>query len=172
MAARTTAIVSFAIFFIFGVGCSWRAAVANGGSWGGCVDNAGSCGVVLKLSNRFFGALAGARFGSICPQAELGQLPTPDPQPLAGFQCTNCSPTGTHGSPRDGSSCLSDERWMPSAGIARGSSRTGASGHASRLAGRESPAELRNLIGAMSRANHLCVPSAHEAFGTHTFNAP
>ena len=27
-----------------------------------CVDNGGSCGVVLKLSNRFFGALAGARF--------------------------------------------------------------------------------------------------------------
>ena len=54
MAARTTAVVSFAIFFIFGVGCSWR---ANGGSWGGCVDNGGSCGVVLKLSNRFFGAL-------------------------------------------------------------------------------------------------------------------
>ena len=54
--------MSFAIFFIFGVGCSWRAAVANGGSWGGCVDNAGSCGVVLKLSNRFFGALAGVRF--------------------------------------------------------------------------------------------------------------
>jgi hypothetical protein len=24
MAARTTAVVSFAIFFIFGVGCSWR----------------------------------------------------------------------------------------------------------------------------------------------------
>src|SRR5499427_2317244 len=62
MAARTTAVVSFAIFFIFDVGCSWRAAVANGGSWGGCVDNAGSCGVVLKLSNRFFGALAGVRF--------------------------------------------------------------------------------------------------------------
>src|SRR5262252_7660668 len=62
MAARTTAVVSFAIFFIFGVGCSWRGAVANGGSWGGCVDNGSSCGVVLKLSNRFFGALAGARF--------------------------------------------------------------------------------------------------------------
>jgi hypothetical protein len=62
MAARTTAVVSFAICFIFGVGCSWRGAVANGGSWGGCVDNAGSCGVVLKLSNRFFGALAGVRF--------------------------------------------------------------------------------------------------------------
>src|SRR5262249_33594461 len=57
-----TAVVSFAIFFIFGVGCSWRGAVANGGSWGGCVDNGSSCGVVLKLSNRFFGALAGARF--------------------------------------------------------------------------------------------------------------
>jgi len=28
----------------------------------GCVDNGSSCGVVLKLSNRFFGALAGARF--------------------------------------------------------------------------------------------------------------
>jgi hypothetical protein len=39
MAARTTAVVSFAICFIFGVGCSWRGAVANGGcSWGGCVD--------------------------------------------------------------------------------------------------------------------------------------
>src|SRR5215475_2834427 len=62
MAARTTAVVSFAIFFIFDVGCSWRGAVANGGSWGGCVDNAGSCGVVLKLSNGFFGALAGVRF--------------------------------------------------------------------------------------------------------------
>jgi len=62
MAARTTAAVSFAICFIFGVGCSWRGAVANGGSWGGCVDNGSSCGVVLKLSNRFFGALAGARF--------------------------------------------------------------------------------------------------------------
>ena len=62
MAARTTAVVSFAIFFIFGVGCSWRGAVANdGSSSGGCVDN-GSSGVVLKLSNRFFGALAGARF--------------------------------------------------------------------------------------------------------------
>ena len=61
MAARTTAIVSFAIFLIFGVGCSWRGAVANGGgSWG--VDNGCSCGVVLKLSNRFFGALAGASF--------------------------------------------------------------------------------------------------------------
>jgi hypothetical protein len=35
MAARTTAAVSFAIFFIFGVGCSWRGAVANCGSWGG-----------------------------------------------------------------------------------------------------------------------------------------
>src|SRR5215831_10619919 len=62
MTARTTAVVSFAIFFIFGVGCSWRGAVANGGSWGGCVDNGSSCGVVLKLSNRFFGALAGPRF--------------------------------------------------------------------------------------------------------------
>ena len=62
MIARTTAIVSFAIFFIFGVGCSWRGAVAGCGSWGGCVDNGSSCGVVLKLSNRFFGALAGARF--------------------------------------------------------------------------------------------------------------
>src|SRR5262249_22407384 len=62
MAARTTAVVSFAIFFIFGVGCSWRGAVANGGSWGGCVDNGSSCGAVSKLSNRFFGALVGARF--------------------------------------------------------------------------------------------------------------
>ena len=42
--------------------CGRRGAVANGGFWGGCVDNAGSCGVVLKLSNRFFGALAGVRF--------------------------------------------------------------------------------------------------------------
>ena len=34
--------------------------VANGGgSWGGCIDNGG---VAPKLSNRFFGALAGARF--------------------------------------------------------------------------------------------------------------
>src|SRR6266567_6369385 len=63
MAARTTAVVSFAICFIFGVGCSWRGAVANGdGSWGGCVDNESSCGVAFKLSNRFFGALARARF--------------------------------------------------------------------------------------------------------------
>src|SRR5260221_5442538 len=62
MTARTTAVVSFAICFIFGVGCSWRGAVANGGSWGGCVDNAGSCGGVVKLSNRFFCALAGVRF--------------------------------------------------------------------------------------------------------------
>ena len=44
MAVRTTAVVSFAIFFIFGVDCSWRAAVANGGSWGGCVDNGSSRG--------------------------------------------------------------------------------------------------------------------------------
>ena len=62
MAARTTAIATFAIFFIFGVGCSWRGAVARCGPWGGCVDNGRSCGVVLKLSKRFFGALAGARF--------------------------------------------------------------------------------------------------------------
>jgi hypothetical protein len=73
MAARTTAVVSFAICFIFGVGCCWRGAVANGGgscggcvdnesSCGGCVDNGSSCGVAFKLSNRFFGALAGARF--------------------------------------------------------------------------------------------------------------
>src|SRR5262249_26883502 len=62
MAARTTAVVSFAIFFIFGVGCTWRGVVANGGSLGGCVDDGSSFGVVLKLSNRFFGALAGARF--------------------------------------------------------------------------------------------------------------
>ena len=62
MAARTTAVVNFAICFIFGVGCSWCSAVAIGGSWGGCVDNAGSCGVVFKLSDRFFGALAGVRF--------------------------------------------------------------------------------------------------------------
>src|SRR5215469_14136869 len=62
MAARTTAIATFAILFIFGVGCSWRGAVAGCSPWGGCVDNGSSCGVVLKLSNRFFGALAGARF--------------------------------------------------------------------------------------------------------------
>jgi hypothetical protein len=63
MAARTTAVVTFAICFIFGVGGSWRGAVANGGgSCGGSVDNGSSCGVALKLSNRFFGALAGARF--------------------------------------------------------------------------------------------------------------
>jgi hypothetical protein len=62
MAARTTAVVSFAIRFIFGVRCSWRGAVTNGGSRGGCSDNGSSCGAVLELSNRFFGALAGARF--------------------------------------------------------------------------------------------------------------
>jgi hypothetical protein len=62
MAARTTAVVSFAICFIFGVGCSWRGAVGSGGSCGGCVDNGSSCGVAFKLSNRLFGALAGARF--------------------------------------------------------------------------------------------------------------
>ena len=62
MAATTTAAVSFAIFFIFDVGSSWRGAVANGDSWGGCVDKENSCGGVLKLSNRFFGALDGARF--------------------------------------------------------------------------------------------------------------
>jgi len=62
MAARTTAVVSFAICFIFGVGCSWRRAVAKGGSRGGCADNGGSRGAVLELSNPFFGALAGARF--------------------------------------------------------------------------------------------------------------
>jgi hypothetical protein len=62
MAARTIAVVSFAIFFIFGVGCSWRGAVANGGSGGGCVDNASSSGEVLKLSIGFFVALAGACF--------------------------------------------------------------------------------------------------------------
>jgi hypothetical protein len=45
MAARTTAVISFAICFIFGVGCSWRGAVANGGSWGGCVDNGSSCSI-------------------------------------------------------------------------------------------------------------------------------
>ena len=62
MPARTTAVVSFAIRFIFGGGCSWRGAVANGGSRGGCADNGSSCDGVLELSNRFFGALAGARF--------------------------------------------------------------------------------------------------------------
>jgi hypothetical protein len=54
MVATTTAVVSFAICFTFDVGCCWRGAVANGGSLG--------CGAVPKLSNRFFGALAGARF--------------------------------------------------------------------------------------------------------------
>src|SRR6266536_5589275 len=63
MAARTTAVVSFAICCIVGVGCCWRGAVANGGgSCCGCVDNGSSCGVALNLSSRFFGALAGARF--------------------------------------------------------------------------------------------------------------
>jgi hypothetical protein len=62
MAARTTAIVSFAICFILGVDCFSRGAVANGGSWGGYADNGGTCDVVLKLSDRFLGALAGARF--------------------------------------------------------------------------------------------------------------
>src|SRR5262249_42411910 len=62
MAVRTTAVVSFAIFFIFDVGCSWRGAVANGGSWGGWVNKGTSCGVVLKLSTRFLAALAGPRF--------------------------------------------------------------------------------------------------------------
>ena len=62
MTARTTAVVSFAICFILGVDCSSLGAPANGGPSGGCVDNGGSCGVMLKLSNRFFGALAGARF--------------------------------------------------------------------------------------------------------------
>ena len=62
MAARTTAVVSFVICFILGVDCSSRGAVANCGSWGGRVDNSGTCGVGLKLSNRFFSALAGTRF--------------------------------------------------------------------------------------------------------------
>ena len=61
MAARTTAVISFANCF-FGVGCSWCRVVANGGSRGGCADNGGSCGAVLESSNPFFGALAGARF--------------------------------------------------------------------------------------------------------------
>jgi hypothetical protein len=39
MAARTTAVVSFAICFIFGVGCCWRGAVANGGG----LLTAGAC---------------------------------------------------------------------------------------------------------------------------------
>jgi hypothetical protein len=51
MAARTTAAVSFAIVFIFGVGCSWRGAGPNGSSRGGCADNVSSCGAVLTLSN-------------------------------------------------------------------------------------------------------------------------
>src|SRR5204863_10064428 len=62
IAARTTAVVSFAICFIFGVGCSWCGTVANGGSRGGCGDNGSSCGAVLELSNRCFGTPAGARF--------------------------------------------------------------------------------------------------------------
>jgi hypothetical protein len=62
MAARTIAVVSFAICFVLGVDCCWRGAVANGGSWGTCVDNGGFCGAVLKLSDRFFGTVAGARF--------------------------------------------------------------------------------------------------------------
>ena len=62
MAATTTAGVSFAICFTFDVGCCWRGAVANGGSLGGGVDNVSFCGAVSKLSNRFLGALAGARF--------------------------------------------------------------------------------------------------------------
>ena len=65
MAARTTAVVNFAICFIFGVSCSWRGAVANGGPWGGCVDNAGSCGVVLKLSNRFLARSLEYAFSSV-----------------------------------------------------------------------------------------------------------
>jgi len=75
MAARTTAVVSFAIFFIFGVGCSWRGAVANGGSWGGCVDNGSSCGVAFKLSNRFFGAWR------VCPSAQIDWLQAGEPKP-------------------------------------------------------------------------------------------
>jgi hypothetical protein len=62
MAARTTAVVSFAICFILGVDCFSRGACANGGTWGGRVDNGGTCGVGAKLSNRSFGALAGTRF--------------------------------------------------------------------------------------------------------------
>ena len=62
IAARTKAVVSFAIGLVFGVGCCWRGAVANGASRGGCADNMGSCGAVLELSNAFFGAFAGARF--------------------------------------------------------------------------------------------------------------
>jgi hypothetical protein len=57
--------------FIFGVGCSWRGAVAGCGSWRGCVDNGSSCGVVLKLSNRFFGALAGARAGCLAGDPKI-----------------------------------------------------------------------------------------------------
>ncbi len=74
MAARTTAVVSFAICFISSAGCSWRGAVAIGGSRGGCADNGSSCGVVLELSNRFFGALAGERFffGSVLGFWALG----------------------------------------------------------------------------------------------------
>jgi hypothetical protein len=47
MAARTTAVVSFAICFTFDMGC-WRGAVANGGFLGGGVDNGSSCGAVSK----------------------------------------------------------------------------------------------------------------------------
>ena len=53
MAARTTAVVSFAICFILGVDCSSRGAVANGGSWG--VDNGGTCGVGFAGTRFFFG---------------------------------------------------------------------------------------------------------------------
>jgi hypothetical protein len=58
----TTAVVSFAICFIFDLGCSWGGAVANGGPRGGCADNGGCCGAVLELSNRCFGAIAEAGF--------------------------------------------------------------------------------------------------------------
>jgi len=63
MAARPMVAIRFAICFMFDAGCSCDGAVANGGPWGGGVDNGGACGVVLKISTRFFGAaLAGARF--------------------------------------------------------------------------------------------------------------
>jgi len=62
MAARTTAVVNFAICFILGVDCSSRGAGPNGASWDGWVDNGGTCGAGLKLSNRLFGGLAGTRF--------------------------------------------------------------------------------------------------------------
>ena len=62
IAARTTAVVTFAICFIFDVGCSCCGAVVKGASRGGCADDAGASGAVLELFNALFGTLAGARF--------------------------------------------------------------------------------------------------------------